>query len=174
MDNGLDHTTAYSYCNDITSLQSNRIFYEIQFNSLAHGRFQFNFRQVIFKLTLVNGGWGISQHKSTLVQVMAWCHQASSHYLSQCWPRSMSPNRVTMPQWVKAHFVTVALFETLFAKHLHKELQIITLVSQLFNVISDLKDIPSPFTNNDTLTHHYVMEMELVLWILPNFSPVSQ
>ena len=22
--------------------------------------------------------------KSTLVQVMAWCHQATSHYLSQC------------------------------------------------------------------------------------------
>ena len=22
---------------------------------------------------------------STLVQVMAWCHQATSHYLSQCW-----------------------------------------------------------------------------------------
>ena len=29
--------------------------------------------------------------KTTLVQVMAWCHQAPSHYLSQCWPRSMSP-----------------------------------------------------------------------------------
>ena len=29
--------------------------------------------------------------KSTLVQVMAWCHQAPSHYLSQCWPKSMSP-----------------------------------------------------------------------------------
>ena len=28
--------------------------------------------------------------KSTLVQVMAWCRQAPSHYLSQCWPRSMS------------------------------------------------------------------------------------
>ena len=27
--------------------------------------------------------------KSTLVQVMAWCRQATSHYLSQCWPRSM-------------------------------------------------------------------------------------
>ena len=39
--------------------------------------------------------------KSTLVQVMAWCRQATSHYLSQCWPRSMSPNGVTMPQWVK-------------------------------------------------------------------------
>ena len=27
----------------------------------------------------------------TLVQVMAWCCQATSHYLSQCWPRSMLP-----------------------------------------------------------------------------------
>ena len=24
--------------------------------------------------------------KSTLVQVMAWCRQAPSHYLNQCWP----------------------------------------------------------------------------------------
>ena len=27
-------------------------------------------------------------HKSTMLQVMAWCHQATSHYLRQCWPRS--------------------------------------------------------------------------------------
>ena len=38
--------------------------------------------------------------KSTLVQVMAWCRQATSHYLSQCWPRSVSPYGVTWPQWV--------------------------------------------------------------------------
>ena len=31
---------------------------------------------------------------------MAWCHQATSHYFSQCWPRSMSPYGVTGPQWV--------------------------------------------------------------------------
>ena len=33
---------------------------------------------------------------------MAWCRQATSHYLCQCWPRSMSPNDVTRPQckWV--------------------------------------------------------------------------
>ena len=62
----------------------------------------------------MNGGWGISyeialrwmaldltDNKSTLVQVMAWYRQATSHYLSQCWPRSMSPNGVTRPQWVK-------------------------------------------------------------------------
>ena len=39
--------------------------------------------------------------KSTVVQVMAWCLQATSHYLSQCWPRSRSPYGITRPQWVK-------------------------------------------------------------------------
>ena len=37
--------------------------------------------------------------KSTLVQVMAWCRQAS-HCLSQCCPKSISPYGVTMPQWL--------------------------------------------------------------------------
>ena len=41
----------------------------------------------------------LTDHLSTLVQVMAWCHQATSHYLSQCWPRSLSPYDVTRPQW---------------------------------------------------------------------------
>ena len=31
---------------------------------------------------------------------MAWCRQATSHYLSQCWLRSMSPYGVTRPQLV--------------------------------------------------------------------------
>ena len=31
---------------------------------------------------------------------MAWCRQATSHYLSQWWPWSMSPYGVTRPQWV--------------------------------------------------------------------------
>ena len=34
---------------------------------------------------------------------MAWCRQATSHYLSQCWPRSLSPYSVIRPQWVN-HF----------------------------------------------------------------------
>ena len=58
-------------------------------------------------------GWGIScdialrwmsldltDDESILVQVMAWCRQATSHYLSQCWPRYLSPYGVTRPQWV--------------------------------------------------------------------------
>ena len=28
----------------------------------------------------------LTDDKPALVQVMAWCHQAASHYLSQCWP----------------------------------------------------------------------------------------
>ena len=82
-------------------------------NSLAPGKFEWNFRHVIFKQILVIDDWGISceialswkphdltDDKSTLVQVMAWCRQATSHYLSQCWPRSLSPYGVTRPQWV--------------------------------------------------------------------------
>ena len=46
------------------------------------------------------------EDKSTLVQVMAWCHQAPSHYLSQCWPRSMSPYGITRSQWVKVTLTT--------------------------------------------------------------------
>ena len=83
-------------------------------NSLAPGRFKFKFRCVIFKPFLVNGGWGISYEialrwmsqgltddKSTLVQV-------TSHYLSQCWPRSVSPNGVTRPQWVNSRSNPIA------------------------------------------------------------------
>ena len=43
----------------------------------------------------------LTDDKSTLVQVMAWCHQATSHYLNQCWPRSPTPYGVTRTQWVK-------------------------------------------------------------------------
>ena len=82
-------------------------------NSLAPGKFEWNLSYVIFKQILVIDGWGIcgeidriwmsldfTDDQLTLVQVMAWCRQATSHYLSQCWPRSLSPSGVTRPQWV--------------------------------------------------------------------------
>ena len=43
----------------------------------------------------------LTDDKSTLVQVLAWCRQATSHYLNQCWPRSPMPYGITRPQWVK-------------------------------------------------------------------------
>ena len=84
-------------------------------DSLAPGRSGFNFKSVIFNLVLLihifrssydNAlrwmSWNLSEDKSTLVQVMAQCRQATSNYLSQCWwPRSVSPYGVTRSQWVK-------------------------------------------------------------------------
>ena len=39
--------------------------------------------------------------KTTLVQLMVWCNQVPSHYLNQCWPRSMLPYSITRPQLIK-------------------------------------------------------------------------
>ena len=74
-------------------------------NSLAPG----NFKSVIFKLMsmidILRTSCEIALmrmpqihigDKSVLVQVMVWCRQATSHYLSQCWPRSLSPYGTTM------------------------------------------------------------------------------
>ena len=95
---------------------------------MASRKFEFNLRYVIFKQILVIDGWGISceialiwmtldftDDKSALVQVMAWCRQATSHCLSQCWPRSLLPYGVTGPQ--------VKLTENLvcFQTQLHKD-----------------------------------------------------
>ena len=44
----------------------------------------------------------LTDDKSILVHVMAWCRQARSHYLNQCWPRSPTPYGVTRPQWVNS------------------------------------------------------------------------
>ena len=60
------------------------------FNSLSLGRFKWKFQEVIFNLISVIGGWDIScaialrwmsldlTDKSTLAQVLAWCHLATS------------------------------------------------------------------------------------------------
>ena len=84
-----------------------------EFNSLWPGRSEYDSKNVIFNLVLLIGifkssydnvlRWmphDFTDDKSTLVQVMAWCRQATSHYLSQCWPISLSPYGVTRPQWV--------------------------------------------------------------------------
>ena len=71
---------------------------------------------MIFKPILMVNGWGVScetalrlmslgltYDKSTLVQVMAWCRQTPSHFLSQCWLRSLSLFGVTRPQRVNEY-----------------------------------------------------------------------
>ena len=83
---------------------------------MAPGRYENNFKSVIFTLMLgieflstsceialrcmpQNSG----NDKSTLIQLMAWCRKATSHYLSQCWPKAMSPYGITGPRWVNSH-----------------------------------------------------------------------
>ena len=71
-------------------------------NSLAPGRCSCNLKLVIF----ISGRDILSISRKlpsrwTLVQVMAWCRQATSHYLNQCWPCFMMSYGVTRPQWVK-------------------------------------------------------------------------
>ena len=81
-----------------------------QFNQWAPGTFKWNFRYLIYQIISVTYGWGMSceltlrwmsfdltDDMSTLVQLMAWCRPATSHYLSQCWPRSLSSYGVTRP-----------------------------------------------------------------------------
>ena len=36
---------------------------------------------------------------------MAWCCQATSHYLNQCWSTCLSPYGVTRPLWVKSSLI---------------------------------------------------------------------
>ena len=105
-------------------------------NSLAPGRPGCDFKTAIFNLVLLIGiftssndnalrwmPWDLTDDKSTLVQVMAWCRQATSHYLSQCWPSSMSPYGVTRPQWVNpdlwCHTASLSLRLT---RHFHSHL----------------------------------------------------
>ena len=94
-----------------------------RFNSLSPGRYGCNLKWVILKLI-----WRIDilkvscqialmwmqQHftddQSTLFLVMAWCCQAARHYLSQWWPRSISPYCITRPQWDKSVSYLITLF----------------------------------------------------------------
>ena len=84
------------------------------FNSLFPGGCGFDFKGIIFKCIAVIIFMSISNDvpfmsmvqaptddKSTLVQIMSWCHQGASHYLNQCSLRSMIPCGIIKPQWVK-------------------------------------------------------------------------
>ena len=85
-------------------------------NSLGPESSGFNFKSAIFNLVY----WLVSSdllmimssdecHRTLLI-IMAWCRQAASHYLNQCWPRSPKPYGVTRPQWVNWHIRLVSLY----------------------------------------------------------------
>ena len=87
-------------------------------NLLSPGRFRYYFERVIFSFMLwiefLNTACEIAlrcisqnpiDDKSTSVQVLTWCRQATSHNVNQYWLRYMSP-------WVKSkmhHFIESGL-----------------------------------------------------------------
>ena len=72
-----------------------------------------NFSNVLFKLLLqidilstaseMGLRWApqdLIDNNSTLVEIMVLYCKVTSHFLSQCWPRSIWPNDITRRQWV--------------------------------------------------------------------------
>ena len=85
----------------------------VAINSLAPGKSECDSKNGIFNLILLIDVYrsshdnvlqlmpqDLTDDNSTLVQVMAWCRQATSHYLSQWWLSLLSPYGVARPQWV--------------------------------------------------------------------------
>ena len=83
----------------------------ISLNALAPARCGNNFAFMFLKHTAVTHLWIIScgndpsmnatelaDDKSTSVQVMVWCRQATCNYLSQCWLKSMLLYGIARPQ----------------------------------------------------------------------------
>ena len=45
-----------------------------------------------------------------MVLIMAWSHQVTSHYWSQCWPKSMLPHGITWQLWIKKNSITIEIW----------------------------------------------------------------
>ena len=64
------------------------------------------FQDTIAHYLLQNcSGGNITKHLWWQVSIgsgLAWCRRAASHYLSQCWPRSMLLHGVPRPHWVNS------------------------------------------------------------------------
>ena len=89
-------------------------------NEMRNDKSGCNVKGMIFKPILWIDIWGAfckivarrmlqnsTDDKSTSVQVMAWCRQASSHYLSQCCSKQ-SPKQLFIYAAIWCHLATVS------------------------------------------------------------------
>ena len=67
--------------------------------------------------------------RSTLVQVMAWCRQASSRYLCKCWPRSLW-GRIMVTGWFSKRRAVIWSLIFICLEQIY-ELPVISLAMQL-------------------------------------------
>ena len=117
-------------------------------NSFVPGRCGTNFKSLIVRLIIQNGSWGtrweialrwmpqnFTDEKSTLVQVMAWCRQVTSHYLIQCWQQAITWSNVDSDlcrHMVKRPFDIIPVGGSLC--RLRKSLSDIGLISSAYSV----------------------------------------
>ena len=101
-------------------------------NSLAPGRcgcylelviFQLvsriNISNILCEIVLKWMAQDKTDDKSTLFQVMAWCHQSTSHHMSQCWPRPMALYSTTRPKRVNLHNQWSVKVENCYQMQIH-------------------------------------------------------
>ena len=88
------------------------------------------FQRTIVKRVINNSSLGTH---CEMAQVMAWCRQATSHYLSQCWPRSTSPYGIASSQWIKWSFPELPPGKCLFLCMVALPLGLILMI--LFNTL---------------------------------------
>ena len=127
--------------------------------------------------------------QSKLVQVMAWCRQATSHYVSPCWPRSMLPYGVTRPRWVKHKLVIfkhISRIDILsisceiavsLSGECHKTSLMFTVTVAAGNGLVPSGNKPSPepmFTKIYVTIWHHLATMSVTLWGLSKISDVLQ
>ena len=58
-------------------------------------RYQLEILHITFETVLRRMPRDLADDWSTSVHAKVWCRQVTSHYLNQCWPKSMSPYGVT-------------------------------------------------------------------------------
>ena len=149
-------------------------------------RNRFYVRVSLCTVDVVAENWGISYEialrwispdftddKSTLVQVMAWCRQATSHYLSQCWPRSVSPNDITRPQWVKhgpvLHvFVDVCSYDSCIRRVMHVGRPVLCIISQFLVCNFNIKSVACLQWSETRGTHQLVSYFSVKYWKVQN------
>ena len=118
--------------------------------------------------------WNLT-NESTLVQVMAWCRQSTSHYLSQCLLRSILPYGITRHRSTMASQITSNL--TVISSTIPSCQQLRKYQSSAILTICE-GNPPVTKSNVKSLSmswRHYVWHMttEQLLWHLPNFVAVS-
>ena len=122
-------------------------------------------------------GWfslDVTDVKKRLLHEFAWCHQATCHYLSQRWPRSMSPydmgslgHRMLMK--ARLHIITNIYYALFSYIHLHaNELNWMC----AFNITSVHKDVW--YMCNITILFSFLFMWEVFCWHIANGSAVSR